>query len=172
MPYGQAPAGPPGYGPRAPAPQLGTYPVPPRPGASPYPTIHAPTELSWEEGEPIPPGYRLEGRIHKGLLISGLSIFGGPYLFSVVGASSGEEELTPLYIPLAGPFVTIATARSEGAGTFWLAIDGIVQTTGVTLAIIGLAANVEYLQRDDIAQGSWLPEVAVGPTGGDLKWSF
>lgn len=184
-PPGQPPATypPPAYGPPGPPmpgapqqPRLGTYGHPGQPGMPYYlyvPTTMGPTKLSWEEGEPIPPGYHLEGSINKGMFIAGLSIFGGAYLASAFVAGTVEDdEFLTLFIPIAGPFVTMGTVGSEGAGTFWLAVDGAVQSTGIVLAIVGLATGSDYLIRNDVAREGWTPDVALGPTGGEITWSF
>lgn len=112
--------------------------------------------MSYTEGQPIPPGYRLETRMRRGLVIGGAVTFGSTYLLSALTASvavdaGGADEFGPLFIPVAGPFVTIGTAESEGTGTFLLVLDGIGQAGGVAMFIAGLATEEQFLLRNDIA---------------------
>ena len=145
--YGQPP--PPGY---YPPPGYG-YGVPPTP-------MLGPKKMDYEEGDPIPPGYHVDTKIRKGLVIGGAVTFGVCYLFSALFAStlesandalgSSNDDYVPLYIPVVGPFITIGSAQSEGAGTFLLVIDGIAQAGGLAMFIAGLAAPSSELVRNDI----------------------
>lgn len=135
-----------------------------------------PARLKWDEGDPIPPGYAPKTRPNLALLITGAVLFGVTYLPSLGIAASvdeGDDELIPLAIPLAGPFVTIATADAEGAGTFWLAVDGVVQVTGATLFIASFAAKSSFLRRvagEPLADGA--PAIAIGPSSVHVKGAF
>jgi hypothetical protein len=116
----------------------------------------------------------VKSRPSIGMLVTGAVLFGVSYLPSLgIAASADEhdEEFIPLAIPIAGPFVTIATAESEGAGTFWLAVDGVVQTTGATLFFVSLAARQSYLRR--VAEApSTTPSIAVGPGSVAVRGAF
>jgi hypothetical protein len=50
-----------------------------------------PRYLAYEEGMEIPPGYELTRRIRTGWLITGLSVFAGLYLYTVVIVSSDRS---------------------------------------------------------------------------------
>jgi hypothetical protein len=166
--YGPPPAGygppPAGYGP----PPAGYGPPPsyyPPPGSE-YPPV-GPKKMGYEEGQPIPPGYHLETRARRGLIIAGAVTFGVTYLLSAFTASiavdaGGDEEFGPLFIPVAGPFVTIGTAEAEGTGTFALVLDGVAQAGGVAMFIAGLATEEQYLLRNDVASVKVAP-MMVGP---------
>ena len=73
--------------------------------------------------------WHLDSRIRKGLVIGGTVTFGACYLLSAMTASvadsNNDDEFAPLFVPVAGPFITIGTANAEGAGTFWLVVDGV-----------------------------------------------
>ena len=112
-------------------------------------------------------------------MLAGLITFGSPYVVSALTAgaflsegSNESEEFAPLLIPAVGPFITIGTANSEGAGTFMLVLDGIAQTGGLVMLITGIAAQEQVLLRNDVAQASPRPEVLLGPQSGTLRWRF
>jgi len=146
---GATPPGPPVYGtPPGGQPGYGAPPPPP-------PYYAGPEKLEYDEDRPIPPGYHLESSVRKGLVIGGAVTFGAVYLFNVLIAiplTAIDDDFTPLYIPVAGPFVTIATEQSEGAGTTALAIDGVVQVGGLVMLVLGLALQKTELVRDDYYQ--------------------
>lgn len=133
--------------PTAPPPGPPVYGTPPAP-----PPYYGPETLEYDEDRPIPPGYHVESSVRKGLVIGGAVTFGAVYLINVLVAIplvAHDDDFTPLYVPAAGPFVTMATEQSEGAGTTVLAIDGIVQTGGLLMLVLGLALQKEELVRDD-----------------------
>ena len=126
-------------------------------------------EMRYVEGRPIPQGYHIETRIRKGLVVSGSIIFGVPYLLSMsVAASSHYTPDRWLYAPVIGPFANLAVRGDEcnpnggqsGSSTtvvcssdsgvrFFLMMDGLMQTAGATLFILGLAMPQTLLVRDD-----------------------
>ncbi|KYF98911.1 hypothetical protein BE17_11165 [Sorangium cellulosum] len=117
--------------------------------------------MNYEEGQTVPEGYRVEGRARRGLVIAGAVTFGVTYILSaMVGlvAEAGDRAsggsgaaYMPLYIPLAGPFVTIGTAEAKGGGVFMLMVDGLAQVGGVAMFIGGLAAPEKKLVRNDVS---------------------
>jgi len=138
-----------------------------------------PPTLPYEEGDPVPPGYDVHTRANRAMLITGGVLFGAPYLVSsliaatVLSADSSDGgDLAPLFIPCVGPFVTIGTARAEGAATFWLAVDGLTQTAGVVTFIVGMVRKEKYLMRNPYPAASAIPEVKVGLGSTSLKWHF
>lgn len=155
--YGQPPPGypPPGYGAPPPGYGYGYYPPPPGYGAP-----QGPKRLDYEDGDPVPPGYHVESKMRKGLAITGLALLGGFWLVSCLVAgtvqdnSSSGSEWTPLYIPVAGPFIAIGTLRSRNGGTFALVLDGIAQAGGLAMGIAGLASSQTQLVRDDVGLSS------------------
>jgi hypothetical protein len=143
------PAAPPAPAAAPPEAALRVYPPPPTLYSSPV----RPRELDWEDGQPIPEGYRVEGRIRKGLVIAGAATFGAAYILTALGAaiaidnSEDGEPYEPLFIPVAGPFVTIRTADASATATFGLVVDGVVQVGGLAMLIAGLAAQEQVLVR-------------------------
>jgi hypothetical protein len=138
-----------------------------------------PARLPYTEGDPIPPGYGLQTRPRKKLVIAGLSTFIPLYAMSLLFAATfaGSEGLastqfTPLFIPAIGPFVTISTSEAEGFGIMTLLVDGAGQLTGTALFIAGMLAQEDYLERGATTAFDPRPEVFVGPGSASLKWRF
>jgi hypothetical protein len=132
----------------------------------------------YEAGEVVPPGYHVETRAHRGLVIGGAVTFSSAYLLSVLGAvagatdgAKGPKRFLPLLVPVGGPFITIGTADSKGSGTALLMLDGLAQVGGVVLFIVGLSTDQALLVRNDVRTGL-VPAVDVGPGSGSLRWSF
>jgi hypothetical protein len=107
-------------------------------------------------------------------VIAGAIIAGIPYFFSVTTASaaSGANETGWLYVPVAGPWMTLgqrnyATCNTPDNGNqstsqslacvgdifavMGLITDGIMQATGAALLLAGVAASRPTLVRDDDA---------------------
>jgi hypothetical protein len=112
-----------------------------------------PRTIDYEEGDPVPYGYVIEEKRRLGPLIAGASTFGIAYMFSVgiaaldmmlPYADDPTHSAWPLFIPVAGPFVTIMNARETWIKTF-LIIDGAMQAVGVTLLSYGLASKKQVL---------------------------
>lgn len=142
-----------------------------------------PMEMRYVEGRPIPAGYHVETRARKGLIVSGSIIFGIPYLLSMsVAASSRHQPDRWLYAPVVGPFINLATraddcnpnGTSSGVSTtvtctgdsgvrFFLMMDGLMQTAGATLFVLGLALPQTLLVRDDAPY--------VGKKGSQFAWT-
>jgi hypothetical protein len=129
-------------------------------------------EIRDVEGRPVPSGYHRETRVRKGLVVSGPIIFGIPYILSAsVAASSRFEPDRWLYLPVVGPFAdlgargshcsrdtllvspgvtnTSETCVDDTAARFFLMLDGLMQTAGATMLILGLALPHHLLVRDD-----------------------
>lgn len=164
QPYGYPPYGypPPPYG-------YGYYPPP----------LAAPGPLTrpYEEGRPIPEGYTLKERARRGPIVAGATTLGTLYMLSALAGSVAQDtgdgdEFAPLFIPVAGPFITIGTAKSENGGTFILMMDGIGQTAGAILLIYGLAGTDKILVRNDVATRRPKPELLVGARSVGLRMRF
>jgi hypothetical protein len=166
----QPPPPPPGYGVQA--PPDGQQPPPPPPGYyggygyGPMPM--GPKEMDYDEGQPVPPGYHVASRPRKGLIIGGAVTFGSLYVISILtgvlatsvqSAFGNEKTFTPLYIPVAGPFITMGTSHPDGTGVFGLALLGVGQTLGAAMLIGGLASETQKLVRNDVGK----PSVRVTP---------
>lgn len=146
---------PPGYG----------YPPPPGYGYPPPAVPSGPKTLPYEDGDPVPQGYRVETSSRKGLIIGGAVTFGVFYLLSVMTGALAQaidkadggsgDEWVPMYIPVVGPFVTIGTAKAKNAGIVSLAVLGVAQTGGATMFVLGFVLPKTELVRNDI--GGSLP---------------
>jgi hypothetical protein len=171
------PGGAPGYPWGAP----GYYPPPYY--YSPGLNLVPPTTLPYEEGQTVPSGYRLKTRPVRSLVITGSITFGATYLISlIVGATAvaqggDNKSFAALFAPVVGPFISIGTIGSSGAGTLWLVIDGLTQTAGAAMLITGLAVDEKFLQRAATGSVSPLealahPQLLVGPRSAALRWTL
>lgn len=197
-PPGYAPP-PPGYAPPAPGYAPPGYAQPgyppgyappgyPAPGYAPYPAYAAPPPIqptSKMDPDNPPPGFHTESRIRSGLAVGGGVMLGAAYLISAVSAvSDGGVSTRPLYIPVAGPFITLKTAKVFYApkddvtyvgnvfGAIGLILDGIVQIGGATMLVIGVAVQKPVVVRDRPVTASALPQVGVGPGSATATWKF
>lgn len=174
-PYGQPGHGSPAYG------QPGYGPPPHGPGPvqgsgsaadlsqrySDFPPGYAPRKIPSDGGQP-PPGYRLGSEPRTGLWVTGVGLLGGAYLASFLAAgtavSEGEDDIAPLFIPVAGPWITVRTADDGDELRVPLVMDGLVQLAGLGLLIGGLAAQREVFVRSDVASSTPAQPPAEGPT--------
>src|SRR5262249_44822941 len=148
------------------------YTSPPPPGYPVAPSAQgpywqSPETLSYREGSPIPAGYRVEHRARTGLVVAGALVLGIPYLIglSAVSTRGDSNGANWLLVPAIGPWLAIGarhstcssstnTSSSERAqcaadilATTGLVFDGLVQTAGATLLIVGLALPKTLLVR-------------------------
>jgi hypothetical protein len=172
--YGQPPAG---YG----QPPAGAYyaPAPGYPGMPMGPKV-----LDYEEGDAIPAGYRTGTRIRKGLVIGGSVMLGVSYLITIMAAGIGQavndvgtqgtKDFGPLLIPVAGPFIGIATTHASSGGAFGLAFLGTVQTAGLAMLIGGIAAPKTVLLRNEAGPVKFtvLPQIGASSTGLGVVGTF
>lgn len=126
-------------------------------------------ELPYEEGDPIPPGYRVVKQIRRGLVIAGSITTGVPWALGVAAASSEDfkDNTGLLLIPVLGPWILLATdtARDQDCTTAGstsvctdsksalrgvLVFDGLVQTAGATMFFAGMLIPRLRLVRRDV----------------------
>jgi hypothetical protein len=79
-----------------------------------------------------------------GMVIAGLSIFGGVYTANAVAAYAANEGV--LAVPVAGPIVfaaqhTDSSSALDRSAAAFLVIDSMAQLTGVTLAVVGAVTH-------------------------------
>ncbi|WP_437574227.1 hypothetical protein [Sorangium sp. So ce887] len=187
-PPGYPPPGypPPGYSPPGYAPP--GYPPPPGHAYAPLVILGMPRTLPFKEREPPPEGYRLETQMSRRLVVAGSIVLGTAWALAALTAGSilaeGESEAgsyAPLFVPVGGPFITLATGEDidfssddgQVAGTLVL-LGGLTQVTGFALLVAGLVSNQQVWVRSDIPRKVSLhtPELLVGPTGGTLRVQF
>jgi hypothetical protein len=106
--------------------------------------------------------------------------FGSAYLISALGASAAasdgggdSDKFVPLFIPIAGPFVTLGMLdKNESAAVPLFILDGIAQVGGALMFIGGFVASESILTRDERASKLLEPKVMVGPRAAALRWRF
>ncbi|MDI3289481.1 hypothetical protein [Polyangium sp. 15x6] len=169
--------------PRYPAPYPYPYPYPPPPYGYRLPSVvpqPEPEVLEYEEGKAIPPGYTRVQRNRRKLVIAGTVLLATAYSISLMGATtsvlSGDERFAMLYIPVAGPFITIAAARRDvpsGLRSIFL-LDGFTQIVGTALLVTGIAWKEDFLQRNDTLEPkeALVPELLIGPGSAGMRLRF
>lgn len=182
------------------APPPGTYPPPgpPPAGWAPYPPGYyapgpyaiplaapPPTPYRYQEGTPVPPGYKIEERPIKGLVIAGSIVLGTAYFLGLMIAADDDfpNKSGYLLVPALGPWLTLATRddhcsrdtpedeRIACVGDFFigfaLVIDGAIQTGGAAMLLAGLLAERKYVVPDDSApragRGTFLSDLRLRP---------
>jgi len=146
------------------------------PGAIPIDT--RPRTLPYTEGEPIPPGYVVESKVRKGMVIPGAILLGAPYVLglSIAALTDFDNQSGWLAVPIAGPWITLAARRkchddsfgnctdtADRALDIYLVFDGLIQTAGAALLVAGMAAKKTELVRMDTVSVRFMP----GPIGRD-----
>jgi hypothetical protein len=124
--------------------------------------------MPYRSGDPIPPGYRVEERPRKGLVVAGWIVTAVPYGIGLMAATSGgfENKSSYLAVPWAGPWLTLGQRQycepTEGASesvdcvgdvfiVMGLIMSGVVQFAGGTLLLVGHLATKDTLVRNDQA---------------------
>jgi hypothetical protein len=142
------------------------------PAASPTPSYGGfyPAVLPHREGQPVPPGYRLEERHNRGLANGGFVTFGISYATGLgYAVANGFEDGTGwLALPLAGPWIAIGSQEIKcnkrslendcveqalgGAERItFMTVDGLLQAVGLTLIFVGYGIRTSELVRSDVA---------------------
>ncbi len=128
----------------------------------------------WDEGQPVPYGYHPEARARKGLVITGAVLFGVLYLLSTLVAAANDNSYdnnrdSALWIPVVGPFIQLGSSTNVSGDNEIFVLDGLAQTAGVTMLVLGLAFPRHILVRNDLATMSFVPApMRVGREGGGL----
>jgi hypothetical protein len=126
--------------------------------------------LPYREGQPVPPGYRLEERRNRGLSTGGLVTFGVAYATGLgyAVANSFEDGTGWLALPVAGPWAAIGAQEIKcnkrslendcveqalgGAERItFMTVDGLLQAVGLTLVFVGIGVKTSELVRTDVA---------------------
>jgi hypothetical protein len=167
--------------PVVPAPAPYAAPPPPAPYYVP-PRAMGPARLRYEDGDPMPPCYRVVHRTRQGPVIAGMVMFLVAYGISasVAMVDDFKHETNWLMIPVAGPWLMMyhrsqpvcdsetgngCVERSlETMLRIYLAIDGAVQAAGVGLLGYGLTGR-NILIRDGSYASVRLMPAPIGSTG-------
>ncbi len=143
-----------------------------------FPPGYAPRKIPVDGGAP-PPGYHLGSEPRSALWVTGLAVFAASYGPSILVAgtavSEGEEDVAPLFVPIAGPWITARTADAEGGARGFLVLSGLAQLTGAGLFIAGMAAQRDVFVRNDVRGATTSAprvDVAVGPGNLALSGGF
>jgi hypothetical protein len=128
------------------APAHASPPAPERAPEVPASPLSAPP---WDSSQPAPPGYHVERRINRGLVIAGSVVFGAAYLGivipSLIIAANGSPAAAVVTVPVGGPFFYVAGALRGPDGVTTVAglvvIDALVQAAGAGMLIGGLAGK-------------------------------
>jgi len=124
-------------------------------------------ELPYEAGDPIPAGYRLRSEPRRGLVIAGSIVVGVPWVISVTAATGAnfDNKSGFLLVPGIGPWLSLLAGAGKdrdcgstsdfcngdrSATRATLVLDGLVQSAGAAMLIIGIAVPRKRLVRDDV----------------------
>ena len=154
--------GPPGY-------------APPTYSAQPNVAAIGPEEIAdFDDSAPVPYGYTRVQRTRKGLIIGGAVTLGATYLVTAfVGAVAADAlraegsntDVTPVFIPVAGPWLEIQETDSAIA-KFYLTLSGLGQGAGAIMLLYGLSSSRTVLVRNDqLIVTSVAPMIAPGAAG-------
>jgi hypothetical protein len=139
--------------------------VPPPAPMAPIPVF--PRAVPYHEGDLVPYGYHVESRVRKGLLWSGVPVFGVFYslmLFDGLGRPGGQW----LLVPVAGPAIYVShqqSAPNDDMGTGILVVMATGgQAVGAALVAAAFLAQKEWLVMDSPPTvGSRMPTLTVVP---------
>lgn len=123
--------------------------------------------MKYRDGDPIPAGYHPEERVRTGFVVAGSITLGVGYLPALsVAMSSNLSADHWLFVPAIGPWMDLGarprcqTGNSdtgclgEALYDILLVWDGIAQTTGAVLLLVGVASPKTVLVRNDMASSS------------------
>jgi hypothetical protein len=136
-----------------------------------------PKSIAYDDTRPPPLGYTPVWRARSGLIFGGGITFGATYLFCVYLAGTAghpdpearRNELAPMFIPIAGPFVQIfepsdatATVKVE------LAVLGGLQLAGALVLFRGLTTKRRVFIRNDLLRNMTISPMTGNATTGML----
>lgn len=117
------------------------------------PPVRPARRLRYRPGQPIPPGYQPVSRSRTGLWIPGLILLAVPWAISA-GVAANDPNLGDLYIPVIGPF--LARDNVGSLAQSGLILDGIMQTAGAVMLVLGLTLKRHYLVYVGDASGRYV----------------
>lgn len=142
-----------------------------------YPTVELrslPAELPYKEGQPVPWGYTPVTHARKGLVIWGVVLLAAGWSIDMIYATDKDfrAESGWLAVPLAGPFIAVAAAKSncesstsncaiDRGDRTALALTGVLQVAGAGMTALGIGLKTTSLIRSDLASAT----LVTGPVG-------
>jgi hypothetical protein len=112
----------------------------------PPPAAPAP---AWDSSQPAPPGYHVERKVNRGLVLAGSLLFGASYVGIVVPflivAANGTGAATSVLLPVVGP-LPMVPAQFRGADSpamvgGMLVLDALLQAAGAGMLIGGMVGK-------------------------------
>jgi hypothetical protein len=146
-----------------------------------------PDSVPYTEG-PVPPGFHVEERARRGLIISGAVVLGVPWVLSLTFASGSNfpNQSGWLVVPGLGPWITLAARHNRGDCDYTtsnssydtyscpdvsddamrtiLILDGLTQGAGAIMLVVGLASPKKVIARDFMGSLHFAPS-PIGKTG-------
>ena len=130
--------------------------------------LSGPEEIdNFDENRPVPDGYTRVQRKRKGLIIGGAVTLGATWGVSAMVAAIGEDldgpdsDVEAMWIPVAGPFMTLAQTDSATLKVFLVGLGG-AQLAGAIMLYYGLTSTKHVLVRNDL-----IGSLQVGPMAGN-----
>jgi hypothetical protein len=120
-------------------------------------------ERRYIDGDPVPAGYRVAYSDTDSSALArtiGLVSLGVGYGVAYVAALSLPGEYSSLYIPVIGPWLVVADDSKPKRGL--IALDGALQTVGISLLVGGMLTGGYQLLRDEDPSAAADVEVAAG----------
>ncbi|HTQ02206.1 MAG TPA: hypothetical protein VMI54_00065 [Polyangiaceae bacterium] len=114
-------------------------------------------ELPYEDGDPVPPGYRLLHQRRRGLIIAGSIVTGVPWALGLTVATSANfgDNSGLLVVPVLGPWLMLATNpvredNGKAGERGVLVLDGLMQGAGAAMFFAGMFVPRVRLVRSDV----------------------
>lgn len=126
-----------------------------------------------------PPGYSVVHRRRKHLIVAGAVTLGVTYGVSTLAAAAGEDshqsgdtDLSAMWIPVAGPFITMGRTDSAVARVLLAGLGG-GQLAGAVMLYFGLASTHRVFVRNDLlGNATIVPFAGNGASGLALTGRF
>jgi hypothetical protein len=142
----------PGYGSAAPVPSSSVPALSPSQMARAWEIMQREAAESWKPGEPVPQGYRKVRDIREGLVQGGAILGTLVWIVGEIVAAAVSKEthgrFDALYVPIAGPFIGLATARPDFVESFVFLLDGATQVGCLGMVASGLIFKETQLVRN------------------------
>ncbi|HJL16909.1 MAG TPA: tetratricopeptide repeat protein [Sandaracinaceae bacterium LLY-WYZ-13_1] len=111
---------------------------------------------------------RTESRPRWGLFIGGTIMFAVPWVITWSAGlmlDEGGDATALSFIPAAGPFILLGEITDDFILPTLLVIDGLLQTAGLVMAVLGIALQSEVEVRAELDEGLRAPALALRPMG-------